>query len=713
MTAACPACIAAPVDMDQAPVAQEAHQSMTLSVPGMKCAACIGTVERALNAIPGVEDARVNLTLKRVSLRGALDAENAVQALAAVGYDAYPFDLQSGKASDNRVSRDLILRLGVAGFAMMNVMLLSVAVWSGATDATRDLFHLISATIALPTTIFSAQPFFRNAWSAIRVARMNMDVPISLAILLAAGMSLYESLNGGAHAYFDAALSLTFFLLIGRVLEHHTRAAAKSAAEDLAALEEHRAQRKTANGYETVAQKDLRIGDEIFVAAGMRVPVDGVAQSDTVTDRAFLTGESDPVHSTKGAALRAGEINLGTPFHLTATAVGEDTSLRQMTRLVETAENARNSYTTLADRAARLYAPAVHILALLAFLGWYIGTGDLRLSLNIAIAVLIITCPCALGLAVPAVSTAAIGRLYGMGFLVKSGTALERLAETNQVVFDKTGTLTLPGITIDAGVLSQEDLSIAKALAQSSAHPLSKALAEALDDQEPALVTEITEVPGKGVSGLFKGQSVALGQGAWLGMASARLALKIGANTTAIPVSEVLRGGSEALAPALKDLNLRPHVLSGDTVEKTKELAQRLNMPDWQAGVTPEEKFQVIERLQAGENHVAMIGDGINDAAALTAAHSSVAPGSALDAARNAADVILLRPSLEDLPKLFRISRLAVHLSRQNFAIATLYNAIAIPIALAGFATPLLAALAMSLSSITVLLNALRIRIAK
>ena len=713
MTAACPACIAAPVDMDQAPVAHETHQSMTLSVPGMKCAACIGTVERALNAMPGVEDARVNLTLKRVSLRGALDAEKAVQTLAAVGYDAYPFDLQSGKASDNRVSRDLILRLGVAGFAMMNVMLLSVAVWSGATDATRDLFHLISATIALPTTIFAAQPFFRNGWSAIRVARMNMDVPISLAILLAAGMSLYESLNGGAHAYFDAALSLTFFLLIGRVLEHHTRAAAKSAAEDLAALEEHRAQRKTANGYETVAQKDLRIGDEIFVAAGMRVPVDGVAQSDTVTDRAFLTGESDPVHSSKGAALRAGEINLGTPFRLTATAVGEDTSLRQMTRLVETAENARNSYTTLADRAARVYAPAVHILALLAFLGWYIGTGDLRLSLNIAIAVLIITCPCALGLAVPAVSTAAIGRLYGMGFLVKSGTALERLAETNQVVFDKTGTLTLPGITIDAGVLSQEDLSIAKALAQSSAHPLSKALAEALVDQEPALVTEITEVPGKGVTGLFKGQSVALGQGAWLGMASARLALKTGVNTTAIPVSEVLRDGSEALAPVLKDLNLRPHVLSGDTVEKTKELAQRLNMPDWQAGVTPEEKFQLIARLQAGDNHVAMIGDGINDAAALTAAHSSVAPGSALDAARNAADVILLRPSLEDLPKLFRISRLAVHLSRQNFAIATLYNAIAIPIALAGFATPLLAALAMSLSSITVLLNALRIRIAK
>ena len=444
MTTACPACAASPMAQEIA-----MGPALQFSIPDVHCAACIGKIERGLASVRGVQDVRVNLSLKRLSVTGAAAAPRILDALADLGYDAFPLDPEALGRSQDLVGRRLLTRMAVAGFAMMNVMLLSVAVWSGASDATRDLFHLISAAIALPVVAYSAQPFFQNAWSALRVRRLNMDVPISLAIILAAGMSLYETLNSGPHAYFDAALSLTFFLLIGRYMDHQTRSAARSAAKELTALETHSATRVDGNTFETVPVAQVAVGDILQVASGARVPVDGILLSDdALMDRAFLTGESAAVNAQKDDLLQAGEINLAAPLRLRATAVGEDTTLRRMAALVETAENGRNAYTALADRAAQVYAPAVHLLALVAFLGWLVATGDVRHSLNIAIAVLIITCPCALGLAVPAVSTAAISRLFSAGFLVKHATALERLAEVDHVVFDKTGTLTLSLIHI-------------------------------------------------------------------------------------------------------------------------------------------------------------------------------------------------------------------------------------------------------------------------
>ena len=703
MTAACPACSAAPLAIELA----RTDQAVTLSVPAMRCAACIRKIEDRLNALDGVREARVNLTLKRVSIDTALPEDTLIAALADTGYDAYAFDAATLAHETDATGRDLVLRVGVAGFAMMNVMLLSVAVWSGATDATRDLFHLISAAIALPAALFSAQPFFRNALTALRRARLNMDVPISLAILLAGGMSLYEALNGGAHAYFDAALSLTFFLLIGRLLEHRTRAAARSAAQELNALEVHTAHRKIGNRIEKVATSALCPGDLVMVPTGMRVPVDGTMQSAAgFTDRAFLTGESDPVSHTAGAALRAGEINVGAPFDMRTDAVGDQTQIREIARLVETAENARNNYTSLADRAAQIYAPAVHILAAATFLGWVIATGDARHALNVAIAVLIITCPCALGLAVPAVSTAAIGQLYRMGFLVKSGTALERLAEVDGVLLDKTGTLTIPGFDFDSSALDPMTQSVAKGLAQASSHPVSQALNRYLADISPAEITDIHEHPGQGVSGVWQGQTVMLGRNA----AATGLSLQVGETTYPLNTSERIADGAENLARDLADLNLPTEILSGDTPAKTEALAQHLKIRDWHAGLTPQDKHDRVTALAASGQQPCMIGDGINDAAALAAAHASIAPGTALDAARNAADVVMLGNTLGQLPRLFRLCRKAVTLYKQNFAIACAYNSIAIPIAVAGYATPLAAALAMSLSSITVLLNATRAR---
>ncbi|HAW45733.1 MAG TPA: ATPase, partial [Roseovarius sp.] len=442
---ACPACAAAPAA--EALAARDLPDArIALSLPTIHCAACISKIESALDAHPQVRSARVNLTLKRASIDAApgVTADEMRALVERLGYEAHELDAGTLNATaTDKAGRDLLMRLAVAGFAAMNVMLLSISVWSGADAATRDLFHWISAAITLPAIAFSGMPFFRNAWAALRQGRLNMDVPITLAIVLAVITSLWETSLSGEHAYFDAAIALTFFLLAGRYLDHRTRAIARSAAEELTALEVPRATRLHDGEEEVVSVSELAAGDLILVRPGGRMPVDGeIVGGTSEIDRSLLTGETRPVFAGEGQAVSAGEVNLTGPLTIRATAVGAETSLHRMADLVAIAESGRSRYTSLADRAAKLYAPGVHILAGLSFVGWYFYTWDLRTALNIAAAVLIITCPCALGLAVPAVTTAASGRLFRRGMLIKHETALERLAQVDTVVFDKTGTLT-------------------------------------------------------------------------------------------------------------------------------------------------------------------------------------------------------------------------------------------------------------------------------
>lgn len=704
-TMACPACAAGDAALDVAAAAPK-DATHVLVLPGIHCAACIRGVESTLAAQAGVKGARVNLSLKRATVDAApwVTAETLQDALAAAGFEAHILDADTSATHDT-TGRGLILRIGVAGFAMMNVMLLSVAVWSGATDVTRDLFHWISAMIALPAAMFSAQPFFQSAWGALSARRLNMDVPISLAILLASAMSLFETLVGGQHAYFDAALSLTFFLLVGRYLEHRTRSVARSAAADLAALEPSRVHLVRGDTLVEMPLSAVQIDDLIEVKPGARVSVDGVVtKGEAQIDRSALTGESDPVSIKPGAALAAGEIVLDAPVRLRATAVGEDTTLRKMARLVEMAEAARGRYVGLADRAAEIYAPAVHILALLAFLGWSFGTGDLRFAMNVAIATLIITCPCALGLAVPAVATAATGRLYRLGFLVKSQTALERLSEIDTVVFDKTGTLTETRITVPDD-LGQDQRDLLYSLAQVSDHPVSKAVAAALEGCETMPLEHVEEIKGAGTSAGWAGQHVFLGRGR-----EGQCEFRTGDLCVELPRVECLRPGAKTAVAAFQNLGMRVELLTGDSAARGEAVAQDLGLAFVRSGVTPEEKAQHIRALADQGQRVLMVGDGLNDAAALAAAHASIAPASALDASRAAADVVLLERGLGGLPDAVRIARKSRRRILENFAIAAGYNAIAIPVALSGFATPLLAALAMSSSSITVLLNAMRVR---
>tara|TARA_R110002096_G_scaffold47539_35_gene126859 strand:+ start:14750 stop:16960 length:2211 start_codon:yes stop_codon:yes gene_type:complete len=721
---ACPACAAAPSAERLAEMAQAGPARLMLSLPTAHCAACMSTVENGLTKVPGVRSARVNLTRRRVSVdaEAGVEAADLIPVLAALGFEAHELDpgLLSATETD-RQGRDLLMRLGVAGFAMMNIMLLSVAVWSGAQGATRDLFHFISAIIALPTVAFSGQPFFRSAWASLRAGRLGMDVPISLAILLASAISLYETFYSGEYAYFDAAVMLTFFLLAGRYLDHRTRAVARSAASELAALEVPRAFR-VSDGCETaVAISALAVGDIVRVRPGGRMPVDGVVTGgSSEIDRSLLTGESLPGFAGPGTLVAAGEVNLTGPLLLRVTAAGRDSSLHRMAELVAVAEGAKTRYTSLAERAAKAYSPLVHLLSFAAFAYWFWATGgDTRLAVNIAAAVLIITCPCALGLAVPAVVTAASGRLFRMGLLIKDGTALERLAGVDCVVFDKTGTLTL-GTPTPAGLshLPTEVLAVAAALASASSHPLALALGRAIPSPAAAVtgvheVHDVHEVPGYGIEGTYLGATTRLGRAGWVGAApldQTATYLSVNGQTYAVAFTDSLRPGAEATVAAMKSRGLRLVLLSGDTEAAVADMALRLGIPEWRASALPAEKADFIARLSGQGRKVLMLGDGLNDTAALAAAHVSISPASALDAARTASDIVLLGQDMAPVADALRIASRSTRRIKENFALSVAYNIIAVPLALTGLVTPLIAALAMSSSSITVSLNALRLR---
>ena len=718
---ACPACAVAPSAERLAQLSAPTEARLMLSLPTAHCAACISTVESGLQARPGIRSVRVNLTLKRVLIEADPDVtpDRVIADLDRLGYEAHELDAGALSATEtDRQGRELLMRLGVAGFAMMNIMLLSVAVWSGAGDATRDLFHWISGMIAIPTVVFAGQPFFRSAWIGVKAGRLGMDFPISLALVLASSISVYEAWHSGHHAYFDAAVMLTFFLLAGRYLDHRTRAVARSAAQELAALEVPRAILLRDGAEATVPVAQLAVGDLVLVRPGGRMPVDGVVVAGTSEiDRSLLTGESLPVYAGPDQVVSAGEVNLTGPLTVRVTAAGRDSSLHRMAELVAIAESAKTRYTSLADRAARAYSPLVHLFSFSAFGYWIWATGgDVRYAINISAAVLIITCPCALGLAVPAVVTAASGKLFRKGLLIKSGTALERLAEVDTVVFDKTGTLTMGAPTpTNLADHSAADLSVAVALAAASSHPLAQALAQGgqAAGVAPVALGDLREVPGYGVEGQFQGRLVRLGRAAWVGAGPLDVTatyLRVGDHVAAFTFSDSLRPGAEAAVAGLIAQGKTVWLVSGDAEGAVRDMAQRLGIADWIAGALPAEKAAKVAALTAAGHRVLMVGDGLNDTAALAGAHVSVSPASALDAARVASDIVLLGRDIGPIADAARIAVTSTRRIKENFYISAAYNVVAVPIALIGLATPLWAAAAMSLSSITVSLNALRLK---
>jgi Cu2+-exporting ATPase len=702
--AACPACAIGDLATEMGR-ADAAHTQRVFSLPAIHCAACISGVETTLARMDGVSTARVNFSLKRVTVFADPNVSDAavLEHLTRAGFEAYPLNAEALESDFDARGRALLWRIGLAGFAMMNVMLLSVAVWSGAEDSTRDLFHWISGAIAMPVTVIAAQPFFASAWAALKGGRMNMDVPIALAVLLAVGMSLYETTQSGHHAYFDAALALTFFLLIGRYLDHRMRRAARSAAKELTALEPARVKIDADGVLRDVALADVQSGDVLVIAPGGRLAVDGVLiDGDSLLDLSFITGEAEPVRARLGQDMAAGTIALTGVLRVRATTVGENSTLRRLASLVEVAESARGKYRSLSDKAAATYAPGVHILSALAFAGWMWATSDLRAATNVAVAVLIITCPCALGLAVPAVATNVTARLFRRGVLLKNATALERLSEVDTVVFDKTGTLTRTRFSPEDVPMMERP--VLKALAQASDHPLSVAIAEALSDVTAAGVMQIQEEAGFGMRGIFDGDLVSLG-------------VSSGGDTEyrrgdAVSVPLLFRerplAGTQDMIATLNKNGYQTILLSGDGAERVNMLASDLGIEDARAQVSPQDKAALVAKLAEQGCHVLMVGDGLNDTAALAGAHASIAPASALEASRNAADAVLLGGDIALIPEVLTEARVASGRMRQNIWLAGLYNLIAVPVAMIGLVTPLIAAIAMSASSITVIANSMR-----
>ena len=723
------------VDADYALWAHETtpgRMHLDLMVDGMHCAGCIKRVEGALQACDGVIGARVNMSTKRVSVdwhEGEAEPGALAQVVAGLGFGVRPFDAERGlDAGDRDRGRELLLALGVASFAAGNVMLLSVSVWSGADDATRALFHWLSALIAMPAVVFAGRPFFRSAFSALRSGTLNMDVPISLAVILACGMSLYETIQHGAEAYFDAAVMLLFFLLVGRYLDHMMRARANSAVAGLLSLTAKGAIVIDADGnhnYRPVGE--IETGMIVTAAPGDRIAVDGtVTRGASDLDVSMLTGESAPLTVTPGDTVHEGTLNLTGDLAIRVTARPGATLLSDIIAMMEAAENTKAGYVRLADAAAKIYAPLVHGLAALAFAGWFWVTGDWHISLFTAVAVLIITCPCALGLAVPVVQVVAGGVLFRNGIMIKDGSALERLAAIDTVVFDKTGTLTLgrPRL-VSPAVIDVGMLAISAGLAAESNHPLSRAIMTLAAERSvaPVPVQSVREHPGRGLEGMVEGTPVRLGNRAWCGLgpeddgpganpAQLELCLRIGSQRPAVlRFEDALRPDAADVVDTLKSYGCRVEMLSGDRLETVSHIAEQLGIEDFRAQWSPQAKAAHISALRAAGKKVLVVGDGLNDAPALAAGHASMAPSSASDTGRMAADFVFLGDALRPVLIAHDISRRARRLVLQNFSLAAAYNTIAIPLAVMGFATPLVAAIAMSSSSLLVTGNALRLRL--
>lgn len=705
---------------------------MDLAVDGITCAACMADIERGLKRLPGIRTARVNLTSQRLAVDWSEDqtgADEIVAELERLGYKAHPFDPASQKERQDKTGKQLLRCLAVSGFAGMNIMLLSVSVWSGnATDITpetRDFFHWLSALIALPTVAYSGRPFFRSAFNALAAGRLNMDVPIVIGVTLAVALSVVQTIQHQHHAYFESAVMLLFFLLVGRYLDHNMRGRTRSFAENIAALKAEVAALIHPDGaVREVPLSKIAAGDLVLVSGGERVPVDGVVETGvSEIDQSLVTGESVLVPVAAGQRVYAGTLNGAGVLQVRVQAASGATLLDEVNRLLEAASQAKSKYVRIADRAARLYAPMVHGAAALTFLGWLLAGLDWQPALIIAISVLIITCPCALGLAVPAVQVVASGQLFRCGILLNSGDAIERLSDIDTILFDKTGTLTLTEPDLCSSIdPDDETLALAGRLALASRHPLSAALVKATGALQP--LPDVSETSGAGLETLVAGQRLRLGSPLFCEASDEQVEAALQSNPGAsllairfgrdparlLAFRQRLRPDARAVVDQLKSAGYALEIVSGDTKPAVADCAAVLGVSDWRSGMKPAQKIARLEELQASGRKVLMVGDGLNDAPALAGAHVSLSPVSAVHLSQAAADAVFLGDKLQPVADALRLSKRARAAIEQNLWISVVYNIIAVPIAVAGFVTPLMAAAAMSASSLAVTANALKLR---
>lgn len=694
------------------------QQTITYAVEGVRCGSCTSKIEKRLRAIDGVGLARANATTKRLRViwnPARTNLETLVGAVESIGFSVHPLasvEQKGGKES-------LLGPLAVSGFATMNVMAFSFAVWAGlVTDmgpATIQFLHWFSAAVVIPANLYSGQIFFRGALTDLKYRRLTMDTPIAFAILITLGASFYETLQGSEHVYFDAAISLTFFLLIGRVLDKTMRAKSETASENFRALTDVTALKLDPDGHpQSVHAASLEKGDVILVPRGGKTAVEGILLSEACQiDTSAMTGESLPAYVKRGGKVRAGSIVLDEAVRLQVLEPVSEGELQQIADLIEAAEQNKGSAQLLADRFATAYGPTVLIGGLLGFCFWYLFLGaDISEAMMIAVAVLIVTCPCAAGLATPAVAVRAVNLLLENGVIAKSGDALERLADVDTVIFDKTGTLTDSELSLSEDH-DPSDLEAAAALAGNSHHPL----AQALYRKCPVTPTDgAKEFLGEGLEAPDGSQ---LGSAAFVGEVSNACGdlgvpeiwfRNSAGRSVRFTFHDTIRPSAISLINKFKECGIEVIVLSGDGEVSTERVATKLDADHWYGSKSPQEKQAIVQELSDAGRKVLMIGDGINDAPSLAAAHISISPAGAASISQLASDMVITANSLTPVAVAFDVSRRSSILVRQNLSFATLYNVVTIPLALAGMLTPLIAAILMSSSSILVMANGLRLR---
>ena len=719
----------------------EHEKEASLILEGITCAACVWLNEQHIARQPGVTAVDINYATRRARVRWDerhMQLSKILEAIAAIGYRAHPYDVGRSEQLAQKERRLALWRLFVAGFGMMQVMMYAVPVYL-ASDGTmtadiEQLMRWASLLLTVPVIVYSSAPFFANAWRDLRFRRVGMDVPVALGVGVAFLASLWATLTAAGEVYFDSVTMFVFFLLGGRYLEMMARQKAARGVETLArALPAFAFRFVSFPGSELdrVAVTHLVVGDVVLVKPGETVPADGcVVEGVSSVDESLLTGESRPLAKVAGDVVTGGSLNVGSPLTVRVERVGESTRLASIQRLMERAASEKPKVMEMADRIAARFVGALLLLAAMTAVVWWLV--EPARALWVFVAVLVVSCPCALSLATPAALTVATGALSRLGVLVTRGHAIEALARATHIVFDKTGTLTegRPVLveTFCAGRLTVgEALGLAAAMEAGSEHAIGRALCEAAGDCKAAQVDALRARTGQGIEAQWQGRAVRLGNPGFAGaLHGTKLPAVVdtwlagGDSVVAMAddegwlgffrLADKLRPGAMAAVAALRKLGITLATFSGDGQESVARVAEQLGIDDARGGMTPEQKHAAIKELQTRHATVAMVGDGVNDAPVLAQAHVSVAMGGGTDLARSQGDIVLLSDDLEHLVAGVVVARQTLAIIRQNLVWAFAYNILAIPLAMLGWITPWMAGIGMSASSLLVVLNALRLQ---
>jgi Cu2+-exporting ATPase len=713
------------------------EREASLLLNGVTCAACTWLIEQRLLTMPGVVGVSINYGARRARVRwqeGEVKLSAILRAIGELGYSAEPYDAARSEDHLRAERRGMLWRLFVAGFGMMQVMMYAYPAYIAGGDMTGDveqLMRLASLVITTPVALWAASPFYAGAWRDLRNRALGMDVPVAGGILVAYVASVMATVQGAGDVYFDSVSMFVFLLLAARYLEMTARAKALDAQQRLLKLTPAAAERldRFPDPVECrqVPVAVLEQGDIVAVRPGAVIPADGVViDGVSAADESLFTGESRPVGKRIGDRVTGGSVNVQSPLTVRVERVGEETVLAAIVRLMDRAHTAKPRVALAAERAARGFVAVVLVGAAVAAGAWYVV--DPARAIPIAIAVLVITCPCALSLAAPAVAAAASGALYRSGVLVTRPHALETLTQCTHVVFDKTGTLTTGGMrlvdVVPLGTRSNDQcLAIAAALEAQSEHPIGRAIFNAVEQRTSA--SDVLNYPGEGVQGRIDGREYRIGKAAFVaglhGLAEPEAVRHAHVELTAVALgdtqgwialltfAESLRSDAREVVARLEAEGKTVCLLSGDRADRVRDVAAALGIENVRGDATPQQKLDYVAKLQGAGAVVAMVGDGLNDAPVLARAQVSIAMRVAADLAHSSADVILMSDRLRPLSDAFRVARVALRTTRENLTWAAAYNVVAIPLAVLGYVTPVIAAIGMSVSSLAVVLNALRL----